>query len=90
MLSTTARYATRLSIKISIKLFDELCFERAGPKLKSRRSPQQFVKRPFAELAPDPNDTKQVQSRVWGTNCVQELQARIDATREMHEARTKK
>jgi hypothetical protein len=51
---------------------------------------RQFAKKSMAELVPDPTEPEEVQRRVWGYNCVQELQARIDATREIHEARTRK
>ena len=51
---------------------------------------QQFARRSMAELIPDPAETEEVRIRLWGWNCVQELQARIDASREMHKARTEK
>jgi sRNA-binding protein len=46
-----------------------------------------FAKRSMTDLAPDPAAAVEVQRHVYARNCVEELQARIDATREIHEAR---
>jgi hypothetical protein len=48
----------------------------------------QFDKAPWTELMPDASQPKTVQLRTWGWNCVQELQARMDAARECHEVMT--
>lgn len=49
---------------------------------------RQFSRWSMAELAPDPTTSEEFQRRVYGRNCVNQLQARIDATRRIHEART--
>ncbi|ETI20709.1 hypothetical protein G647_07051 [Cladophialophora carrionii CBS 160.54] len=47
-----------------------------------------FATKAMAELAPDVSAAPlEVQRQVYARNCVNELQARIDATREVHEAR---
>lgn len=43
----------------------------------------------MSELAPDPTEPPEVRRRIFGRNCVNDLQARIDSTREIHEARTR-
>ncbi|OCT44355.1 hypothetical protein CLCR_06393 [Cladophialophora carrionii] len=47
-----------------------------------------FATKAMAELAPDASaGPLEVQRQVYARNCVDELQARIDATREVHKAR---
>lgn len=51
---------------------------------------RQFEKQSMTELAPDRTAPEEVRRRVFASNCVSELQARIDTTRDIHEARMKK
>ncbi|EXJ55160.1 hypothetical protein A1O7_08085 [Cladophialophora yegresii CBS 114405] len=46
-----------------------------------------FASKQMKDLAPDPGAPIEVQRRVYARNCVEELQARIDAAREVHQAR---
>jgi len=49
---------------------------------------RQFDKTPWSELMPDPSQPRKVQIHTWAWNCLKELQARMDAAREFHEAMT--
>ncbi|KAK7903492.1 hypothetical protein LTR67_001512 [Exophiala xenobiotica] len=49
---------------------------------------RQFDKTPWPELMPDPSQPQNVQIHTWAWNCVQELQARMNAARAFHEAMT--
>jgi hypothetical protein len=59
-------------------------------QIEAQGSLRQFDKTPYPELAPDPSLSEVGQRRAWGFNLRNEYQARIDATRAIHAARTEK
>ncbi|KAK5462520.1 hypothetical protein LTS15_002232 [Exophiala xenobiotica] len=56
-------------------------------EIKAVEPVRRFAKRTMAELAPDPTLSTNPQRRAFQFNCIYELQARINATREIHVAR---
>ncbi|KAI1627835.1 hypothetical protein EDD37DRAFT_279597 [Exophiala viscosa] len=56
-------------------------------EIKAAEPVRRFAQRTMAELAPEPTLSTNSQRRAFRFNCIYELQARINATREIHEAR---
>jgi hypothetical protein len=86
---TTCREALNAS-------FDNLLHEnmlREGwteAQIRAEEPLRHFATKPLEELIPDLTQPAQAQRRAWAENCVRELQARIDQTRAIHEARGEK